>query len=33
LEKIPENKMVDVKAWKAKLERSIEGAKTYGWDN
>ena len=25
--------MIDVQAWKGKLERSIEGAKTYGWDN
>ena len=25
--------MVDVKAWKGKWERTIQSAKTYGWDN
>ena len=33
LEKTPVNKMIDVEPWIGKWERTIEGAKTYGWDN
>ena len=33
LQKIPVNKMIDVKAWKDTWNRSIKDAKTYGWDN
>ena len=33
LSKIPINSMINVEPWAGKWERTIEGAKTYGWDN